>query len=496
MYLLNIPGQTMTLSLKYRLLCGSVVITTPFIYYEWYYRFFESRDAFVQVGFQWQELPDIIKTFEHDVDLQFHYADHSQRLARRFLSPNTVNCYWHKLLSLASQHFPKPILHENAVPFDILLALGADSLPHPMTPTRSKPSIQEIGTQEVIPEKQKLDIAIVIPAIAKDLALMNLARQTWLSYDIPPLTLKHFFLLSKHDDNLHNFDLHQNVEEDVLILECPHGYSNLLHKMVAGYKHILKTYEVDFFIRADLDVQPPIRSLAVLTMITNLHEDIVQPERVPSRLCDSSILYRFEAERPSKCNSQCAVNNLCQLFSYAQESKTCYMHHDCSSTRVANENMTTQEYLPRFLSQRLIEIADLESQTWQLEVNNLLASIGLTWPIDKSVKKSSKPFWYGIILYGNDVQLNDYEHKPHWNDPRFVDDLALNKYPPYAEASVYAISGVLGRYFSNLPDDLNWKQWAVEDTSMGVVFAGLDIRYVQIPYEIFVRLRNFNVITE
>ena len=59
----------------------------------------------------------------------------------------------------------------------------------------------------------------------------------------------------------------------------------------------------------------------------------MHPERVPERLCDSSILYRFEAERPSKCNSQCAVNNLCQLFSYAQESKTCYMHADCSSTR-------------------------------------------------------------------------------------------------------------------------------------------------------------------
>ena len=102
---------------------------------------------------------------------------------------------------------------------------------------------------------------------------------------------------------------------------------------------------------------------------------------------------------------------------------------------------------------------------------------------------------FGIILYGNVVQLTD-THKPHWNDPKYVDDLALNHYPPYAEASTYTMSGVLAEYFANLPEGLTWKQWAVEDTSMGVALTGLDIRYVQLPYEVIVRLRNINVIDE
>ena len=36
-FLANLPGNTMALALKYRLLCGSVVLSSPFLYHEWYY---------------------------------------------------------------------------------------------------------------------------------------------------------------------------------------------------------------------------------------------------------------------------------------------------------------------------------------------------------------------------------------------------------------------------------------------------------------------------
>ena len=38
-YLANLPGHTMALALKYRLLCGSVVVSSPLMYHEWYYSY-------------------------------------------------------------------------------------------------------------------------------------------------------------------------------------------------------------------------------------------------------------------------------------------------------------------------------------------------------------------------------------------------------------------------------------------------------------------------
>ena len=47
-YLANLPGHTMALALKYRLLCGSVVVSSPLMYHEWYY-----SSWLVVLGFTW-----------------------------------------------------------------------------------------------------------------------------------------------------------------------------------------------------------------------------------------------------------------------------------------------------------------------------------------------------------------------------------------------------------------------------------------------------------
>ena len=144
----------MTLSFKYRLLCGSVVVSPPFLYQEWFYSFFAEKEAFVQVDFDWQQLPEILFALENDPALQLHFAQSSQQLARTYLSPSAVRCYWRRLLDLAAHKFPKPVLDERAVPFGVLLALGADSLPtsfsHQTSTTVSNPT-----------EKERLDFAIM-----------------------------------------------------------------------------------------------------------------------------------------------------------------------------------------------------------------------------------------------------------------------------------------------------------------------------------------------
>ena len=42
-------------------------------------------------------------------------------------------------------------------------------------------------------------------------------------------------------------------EEDLLLVDCPHGYRQLMQKLVMAYRLLLDRFEVKFFIRADVD---------------------------------------------------------------------------------------------------------------------------------------------------------------------------------------------------------------------------------------------------
>ena len=78
------------------------------------------------MDFEWRQLPEALAVLEQDPALQLHYARTSQRLAQTYLSPSAARCYWRRLLELAAERFPAPQLDARAVPFDVLLALGAD----------------------------------------------------------------------------------------------------------------------------------------------------------------------------------------------------------------------------------------------------------------------------------------------------------------------------------------------------------------------------------
>ena len=50
-----------------------------------------------------------------------------------------------------------------------------------------------------------------------------------------------------------------------------------------------------------------------------------------------------------------------------------------------------------------------------------------------------RPFILGTILHGNKVLIND-SYNPQWNNLEYSQDLGLSVYPPYPEASGYAMS--------------------------------------------------------
>ena len=92
-YLANLPGHTMALALKYRLLCGSVVVSSPLMYHEWYY-----SSWLVVLGFTWFSMwlgwspnlpffvgclsaPGQLKDQEHFVSVDFTWSSAADVLA-------------------------------------------------------------------------------------------------------------------------------------------------------------------------------------------------------------------------------------------------------------------------------------------------------------------------------------------------------------------------------------------------------------------------------
>merc|ERR1711904_109129 len=102
------------------------------------------------------------------------------------------------------------------------------------------------------------------------------------------------------------------------------------------------------------------------------------------------------------------------------------------------------------------------------------AAVRREWSTHAGPPKDAKPFVFGNILFANKV-LTDDTFNPQWNNPRFLNDLGLTQYPPYAEASGYALSASLAHFLAHAArsSGLSWKSgWAVEDTTFGVVLAG------------------------
>lgn len=106
---------------------------------------------------------------------------------------------------------------------------------------------------------------------------------------------------------------------------------------------------------------------------------------------------------------------------------------------------------------------------------------------------NGNPFILGTILHGNKVLIND-TYNPQWNNLQYSQDLGLSVYPPYPEASGYAMSADIAAFLASVGEpgalaQLHWKAWAIEDTALGTVLAGLSFDMIQMPTEVREHIR-------
>ena len=142
----------MALAFKYRLLCGSVVLSSPLIYHEWYYSQLKEGQHYVVLDHSWSSAADILEELRTSAIAE-EIAEGSREWARRHLTDDAFDCYWLHLIRLANEHFPAPQITSGSIPIESAM------LDHPSAP------------------KIPVDVIVVIPSRAKDEALMEHARQ-------------------------------------------------------------------------------------------------------------------------------------------------------------------------------------------------------------------------------------------------------------------------------------------------------------------------------
>lgn len=120
------------------------------------------------------------------------------------------------------------------------------------------------------------------------------------------------------------------------------------------------------------------------------------------------------------------------------------------------------------------------------------SKISYSQDTEQRKRRADLPYIFGRVLYGNQVMCssllgsgaNSLREK-HWENCRYIQDVTgVKVYPPYVEASGYLLSRPAVNYL--LQEEIPWRgsEWAVEDSTMGTLFAGTRLRWVMFPYEI------------
>jgi len=117
----------------------------------------------------------------------------------------------------------------------------------------------------------------------------------------------------------------------------------------------------------------------------------------------------------------------------------------------------------------------------------LRGQVGVSSDVAPDGKAKRRAFILGTILHGNEVLVND-TYNPQWNNLQYTQELGLTIYPPYPEASGYAMSADLAAFLSNVGmgvlENLQWKAWSIEDSALGTILAGLSFDMIQMPVEV------------
>eukprot|EP00397_Hematodinium_sp_SG-2012_P031611 GEMP01033585.1.p2 GENE.GEMP01033585.1~~GEMP01033585.1.p2 ORF type:complete len:293 (+),score=46.60 GEMP01033585.1:886-1764(+) len=283
---------------------------------------------------------------------------------------------------------------------------------------------------------------------------MHLLRTTWLNQSRKGKWMHYFVFCDKDPDK---FEM-----DDVIIVECEHGYDHLLSKMIAAYKELLKRYPgVSYFLRADVDNKIAVD--IILEYIPLLERGIERKYEYST--CQGPHLRVIMAMPQIQCHTECSQEHRCTWYEWSSTAGgqgRCILYQECESIVPGEHTLT-----------RYFRLSD--------PIGNLVPG------------RTKKPFIFGTIMYNNTVQIGESTNQ-HWNDPHFVADLGLHVYPTYPEASGYLFSAIIAKILVSLGPHV--KQWAVEDASMGAILAGLDIDFYQMPIEVIRHTRVLNVLTE
>ncbi|CAE8612973.1 unnamed protein product [Polarella glacialis] len=462
-FLANLPGNTMALALKYRLLCGSVILSTPLMFHEWYYSQLQAGVHYVEVDLLWHSAETVLEDLRTKEGAAAEaIAREAQRWATKHLSEDGFDCYWHRLIQLASRHFPLPRLSPDAVPLE----------------TAMLASLEQLTEVPVQSHEVQVDVLVVIPARASDIGLLEYAREGWLRDSSAVLRHRHFFVLASGDSGAEAVAdaARQHAadgESDVLVVECEHGYTKLLHKMALAYRALLARFPgASFFIRADVDSVLPLRLLLPLLPRAAAGNAVVPRPDVTGCGDWSAARWTRPAVGYLVCLTECAVDRGCVFFTLDSGSGDCATFTTCPGPSGAQQHEVFEYRLRAAVKQ-----PDLAKAL-------------------RTSPQTVRPFLLGTILHGNKVLVND-TFNPQWNNRRYSQDLGINVYPPYPEASGYAMSAGVAAFLAGVGEGalstLAWKAWAIEDAVLGTVLAGLDLDLLQLPVEIRERIRVIRV---
>ena len=478
-FLANLPGNTMALSLKYKLLCGSVIVTPPLWYHEWYYSQLEAGVHYVEVDPLWTVGQEAMEFLHGNPQGAEAIAAASQAWARRHLTDDAFDCYWRHLVELAHLHFPHPNVSHDAVPLEQAMfaelgrdggerSSGSDSDPSRTVSDRPPRGAPGSGSRPA------LDVAVVIPARAMDARLMDAARLTWLRLGSSLLRHRHFFVISAEDPDRSSLvpppppadtvDVEPDGA-DLLVVSSPHGYTWLLQKMALAYRALLAALDVSFFVRADADSVLPLPLVLSLLPLASTGQAVAA---APGHTCHGPVLWQKESVGVLVCQTQCAVDSSCEFFS-VDAAGACAVFGSCErgggGGGEAGGGADLYEYRLRK----------------ELSVEGAAAT-----------PRGQHAFLLGTILHGYRVLVND-TFNPQWNNPRYVEDLGIGAYPPYAEASGYAMSASVAAFLAGVGAGelkaLSWKSWGIEDAALGTLLAGLNVSFLQLPHEVRNQMR-------
>lgn len=267
------------------------------------------------------------------------------------------------------------------------------------------------------------------------------------------------------------------------------GYTQLMQKMALAYRVLLAALDVTYFLRADVDSVIPLHLILPLLPLAASGQAVQRVSTASPMGCGpvSAARWRSDASLGTlACQTECSVDKGCAYFTVDTSTGSCATFGPgCGSLITAAASSNVEGDVQRQRS----EMPRYDVYEYRLRSSSVQqASSSLDYGA------AVRPFVLGTILCENKVLYND-THNPQWNNRRYREDLGLRTYPPYPEASGYAMSASLAAFLAGVGQSnsalapLAWKAWAIEDTAVGTALAGLDVDLLQLPVEVRERMR-------